>query len=109
MTPWIRSLAVLPAGRIASTKARTFTKFVAAVMHGAAGTTESAWHQRIGARRGMQAHVMFKRTETSLPLSSTGGPRRRRSRPALRMPGELLDQKIPEDLDPFGPRSRGRR
>jgi hypothetical protein len=23
------------------------------------------------------------------------------------MPGELLDQKIPEDLDPFGPRSRG--
>jgi hypothetical protein len=25
------------------------------------------------------------------------------------MPGELLDQKIPEDLDPLGPRSTGRR
>jgi len=34
-------------------------------------------------------------------------PVRRCSRFALPMPGEFLDQKIAEDLDPFGPRSRG--
>jgi DNA-binding transcriptional LysR family regulator len=39
--PPIDLWAVLPAGRIASTKARTFAKFVAEVMHGAAGTIEA--------------------------------------------------------------------
>jgi DNA-binding transcriptional LysR family regulator len=39
--PPIDLWAVFPAGRRASTKARTFTKFVEEVMHGAAGKTES--------------------------------------------------------------------